>query len=57
VVETREQQEGAILQVVRCFVDVLSAGTRTAEGDAMQTGGRCGRCCWGRATTSRLAGL
>lgn len=40
VEETRQQQQGALLQVVRCFVGTLSGGQGTA-GEAMDTGG-CG---------------
>ena len=43
VVETREQQQGAFLHVMRCFVQVLSSGHGTAVGDAMDTGGVA---CW-----------
>jgi hypothetical protein len=38
VEETRQQQEGTILQVLSCFVSVLSSGSGTAAGDAMQSG-------------------
>ena len=42
VVETEAQQQGAFLQVMRCFVQVLSSGHGTAVGDAMDTGGGVG---------------
>ena len=42
MVETQEQQQGAFLQVMRCFVQVLSSGHGTAVGDAMDTGGWAG---------------
>ncbi|PSC75984.1 nuclear cap-binding subunit 1 [Micractinium conductrix] len=37
VEETRTQQQGAFLQVLRRFVEVLSAGHGSMEGDAMHT--------------------
>lgn len=39
--ETRQQQQDALLQVVRCFVGALSGGRGTA-GEAMDAGGRWG---------------
>lgn len=41
VAETREQQECAFLQVMRCFVSVLSLGHGSAMGNAMDTGAVC----------------
>lgn len=39
--EAEEQQQGAALLVLRRFVEVLSAGHGTAEGDAMDAGAAC----------------
>ena len=47
VEETRTQQQGAFLQVLRRFVEVLSAGHGSMEGDAMHTGARRGGRCGG----------